>query len=169
MKCEEIMISELLWCVPTDTVETAAKMMKTANIDVVPVCEGRQNERPVGIVTDHEIVLRVVADGLDATKMTLEAVMTREPVTCYGEDDLDTALDAMERNQVQRILVVGQGGRLAGVLTQADVLLWTGEPTRIVELIRKAAQGRRASQSGAKSKAEESGLPKVRHGGGSFS
>ena len=60
-------------------------------------------QKLLGIVTDRDLALQVVAENRDASSTKVQDVMTREPLTCRADDDLQTALDAMEKHQVRRI------------------------------------------------------------------
>jgi CBS domain-containing protein len=96
----------------------AAKMMKQEDVGLAPIVEG---DRLVGTLTDRDIVIRVVAEGKDPQTVTVREVASTRPVTIDPQQDLDEALGLMARNQVRRLPVVEQDGRLVGVLAQADV------------------------------------------------
>lgn len=112
-KCSDVMTRDLTCCLPKATVDLAAQSMKRHDIGSVPVVDGEETKRLLGIVTDRDLALKVVAAGLDARQTRVEAVMTRKLVTCGLQDDLQTALDAMSRSQLRRIPVVDSLGRLA--------------------------------------------------------
>jgi CBS domain-containing protein len=95
----------------------AARLMLTENVGSLPVVEG---ETLVGIVTDRDLVLQVVARDLDASKVTVSEVSSEDPVVTRPEEALDAALRRMAEEQVRRLPVV-QDGRLVGILAQADV------------------------------------------------
>jgi len=95
----------------------AARLMLTENVGSLPVVEG---ETLVGIVTDRDLVLHVVARDLDASKVTVSEVSTEDPVVTRPDEPLDAALQRMAEEQVRRLPVV-QDGRLVGILAQADV------------------------------------------------
>lgn len=99
------------------TVAEAAKLMKSEDVGSLPVL---QEGRLVGIVTDRDFAIRVVAEGRDPQSVTVEEIATRSPDTASPEQDLDEALRLMARRQVRRLPVV-EGGRLVGILAQADV------------------------------------------------
>ena len=169
MKCEEIMIRDSPWCVPTDTVAAVAKIMKIEDIDAVAVCESRRNQRLVGIVTARSLVLHALAAECDAGETTIQEVMTRDPVACHRDEDLSIAMHIMYRDQVRRIPVVDDRGELIGAITLADVMLWTSEPKTVIDVIWRMAQRRRARQSHIETLPGESVPAKVRHGGSPFS
>jgi CBS domain-containing protein len=95
----------------------AAKMMKDENVGLAPVVEG---ERLVGTVTDRDIVTRVVAEGKDPKTTPVKEIATKDVVTVEPGQELGEALRLMAQHQVRRLPVV-EGGRLVGVLAQADV------------------------------------------------
>jgi CBS domain-containing protein len=96
----------------------AAKMMRQEHVGLAPIVEG---DRLVGTLTDRDIVIRVVAEGKDPQTVTVREVASTRPVTIDPQQDLDEALGLMASNQVRRLPVVEQDGRLVGVLAQADV------------------------------------------------
>jgi CBS domain-containing protein len=98
-KCEEVMTKKPVCCLPNDMVVKAAQLMKRENIGPILVIENEQTQKLVGIVTDRDLALKIVAEGRDAKSTKVEAVMTRKVVTCHAEDDLQKALDAMAEPQ----------------------------------------------------------------------
>ena len=96
----------------------AAVMMKENDVGSVPVVD---EGHLVGIVTDRDIVLRV-AEGVDPKKVTVGEAASRDLVTVEADQNLDDALHLMAAHQVRRLPVV-EGGRLVGMLAQADVAL----------------------------------------------
>lgn len=99
-------------------VAEAARLMKSDDIGSVPILE---DGKLAGVLTDRDIVLRVVADGLDPQSTTAGEVASREPVTIDPQQNLDEALRLMAEHQVRRLPVVEEDGRLVGVVAQADV------------------------------------------------
>jgi CBS domain-containing protein len=96
----------------------AAKLLKAENVGSLPVTEG---DRLVGMVTDRDIVVRVVAEGKDVQSATVGEIASRDLVTIDPQQDLDEALRLMAKHQVRRLPVVEEDGRLVGILAQADV------------------------------------------------
>ena len=96
----------------------AAKMMKDEDVGLAPIVEG---DRLVGTLTDRDIVTRVVAEGKDPQSVAVREVASTRLVTIDPEEKLDEALKLMAHNQVRRLPVVGQDGRLVGVVAQADI------------------------------------------------
>jgi CBS domain-containing protein len=96
----------------------AAKMMKQEDVGLAPIVEG---DRLVGALTDRDIVTRVVAEGRDPQSVPVREVASTDLVTIDPQQDLDEALRLMASNQVRRLPVVAEDGRLVGVLAQADI------------------------------------------------
>lgn len=100
-----------------ETAVDAARLMAAENIGSLPVLEG---EDLVGIVTDRDLVLHVLAKDVDPHKVTVGSICSENPVVVKPEDSLDVALQRMAREQIRRLPVV-EDRRLVGILAQADV------------------------------------------------
>ena len=135
-KCVEVMTQDLVYCLPTDTVAKAAELMKSGNIGSIPVIENGQTQKLVGIVTDRDLALKIVAEGRDAKSTKVESVMTRQVVTCLAEDDLQKALDAMATHQLRRIPVVDSQNKILGIIAQADVATRIDQPEKTAALVK---------------------------------
>jgi CBS domain-containing protein len=114
--------------------------MKTENVGSVPICESRESRKLVGIITDRDLALHVVADGRDVNITRVRDVMTGDPFTCQPEDDLQNAFDAMQKHQVRRIPVVDGSGQLIGIIAQADIATRVGQPEKTAETIEKISK-----------------------------
>ena len=139
-KCNEVMTKNPLCCLPEDRVTKAAGLMKSENIGSIPVVENEQTKKLVGIVTDRDLALRIVAEGLDAKSTKVDAVMTRKVVTCRAEDDLQKALDAMAENQLRRIPVVDGDHKIVGIIAQADVATRVDQPHKTAAMAKEISQ-----------------------------
>jgi CBS domain-containing protein len=139
-KCNEVMTKNPVCCLPTDMVAKAAQLMKSENIGSIPVIENEQTEKLVGIVTDRDLALRIVAEGRDAKSTNVETVMTRKVVTCRSDDDLQKALDAMAEHQLRRIPVVDNDNKVVGIIAQADVATRVDQPEKTAEMVKEISQ-----------------------------
>lgn len=101
-----------------ESVVEAAKLMRSEDAGVVPIVEG---DRLVGVVTDRDIAIRVVAEGKDVSSTTVDEIASQNLVTIDPQQDLDEALRLMAQHQVRRLPVVEEDGRLVGIVAQADV------------------------------------------------
>ena len=95
----------------------AARLMAAQNVGSLPVVDG---ESLVGMVTDRDLVLHVLAKDVDPHKVTVASICSEDPVVVGPGDPLDVALQRMAREQVRRLPVV-EDQRLVGILAQADV------------------------------------------------
>ena len=140
--CNDVMTQNPVYCLPDDMVIKAAELMKTGNIGSVLVVENEQTRKLVGIVTDRDLVLKIVAEGLDARSTTVQAVMTQEVVTCRAEDDLQKALDAMADHQLRRIPIVDNDNKILGIIAQADVATRVDQPEKTATLVKEVSQAK---------------------------
>lgn len=96
----------------------AARMMRDEDVGLAPIVEG---QKLIGTLTDRDIAIRVVAEGKDPQTTIVREVATSQFVTIDPDEDLEEALRLMAKNQVRRLPVLDQDGRLAGIVAQADV------------------------------------------------
>ncbi|MGW5751483.1 CBS domain-containing protein [Nocardia rhamnosiphila] len=102
-----------------DTMATAAQQMRQRDVGALPICDGEG--RPVGIVTDRDIVVNCVALGHNpATSTAGEFAQADELHTAAADIDVADALSTMQRYQLRR-LPVTEEGRLIGIVTEADI------------------------------------------------
>ena len=106
----------------TATLRDAARAMREGDFGSMPVVD---DDQLTGILTDRDIVVRAVAEGLDPAARVGD-VASRDPVTVEPGEDLDDAIDLMARHRIRRLPVV-EDGRLVGVVSQADVALGAKE------------------------------------------
>jgi CBS domain-containing protein len=143
MTCREAMTANPACCLPQDNVARAAQLMKSEDVGPVPVVSSHEDRTLVGIVTDRDLTLKVLAEGRDVHGTTVSDVMSTILVTCHPEDDLEDAMQAMQDNQVRRIVVVERDGRLAGIIAQADLARYADQEDvgETVEEISEPASG----------------------------
>ena len=135
-KCNEVMTKNPVCCLPNDMAAKVAKLMKGENVGSIPVIENEKTRKLVGIVTDRDLTLKIVAKELDAKSTKVEAVMTRKVVTCRAEDDLQKALDAMSEHQLRRIPVVDKDNKILGIIAQADVATRVDKPKKTAAMVK---------------------------------
>lgn len=116
--CQDVMTKNPSTCQGSSPVVDAAKMMEREGVGSIPVCE---DGKLVGIVTDRDIALRVVASGRDPKQTVIQDVMTRDVESVPADAPIDRALEAMESRQVRRIPVIDGSGTLVGIIAQADI------------------------------------------------
>lgn len=120
-RCADVMTREPVCAEAADSIVRVAQLMKGEDVGAVPVVEARATRKLVGIVTDRDIVAKIVAEGKSVEKATVRDAMTNNPVTCREEDDISQAVARMAERKVRRILVVDGAGTLRGIISQADI------------------------------------------------
>ena len=138
--CGEVMTKDPVCSLPNNTVKKVAQLMKRGNIGSVPIVEDEQTRTLVGIVTDRDLALKIVAKGRDANTTKVEKVMTRQVVTCRAEDDVQKALDVMAKNQLRRIPIVDDDNRIVGIIAQADVATRVNQPEITATVVKEISQ-----------------------------
>ena len=113
----DLMVSSVVTIEPGTSIVDAARRMIQEKKGPLPVVEG---DRPVAMVTDRDVIARVVAEGRDPTSMTVDDIATRELVTIGPDQDVNEARQLMDQHQLDRILVV-EGERLVGIISEADI------------------------------------------------
>jgi CBS domain-containing protein/osmotically-inducible protein OsmY len=121
MTSRDVMTRNPSCCVPSDTAARAAQLMKSEDVGPIPVVEDYASKRLVGIVTDRDLALNVVAVGRDPNSMRIGEAMSRQLVTCRPDDSVDDVMRAMADHQVRRIPIVDENGTLVGIVAQADI------------------------------------------------
>jgi CBS domain-containing protein len=139
-KCNEVMTKSPVCCLQNDTVSKVAELMRSKDIGGVPIIENEQTKKLIGIVTDRDLALKIVAGGRDPKSMKAEEVMTRKVVTCRAEDDLQKALDAMSQHRLRRIPVVDNNNGIVGIIAQADVATRVDQPEKTAAVVRGISQ-----------------------------
>lgn len=142
MNCEEIMAKNPVCLTPMDDARAAALRMRDENVGFLPVCEG--DGRVVGTVTDRDIAVRLVAEGMPAST-SVNDFMNREVIACRPGDDIQEAERRMARQQKSRMLVIDDAGKLAGVISLSDIVRKEPDPARAVRTMREIA-GREARE-----------------------
>ena len=112
------MVSDVVTVEPGTTVVDAAKRMIQEEKGPLPVVEG---DRVVGMVTDRDVIARVVAEGRDPSACSVDDIATRELVTARPDQDVDEARQLMAEHQLDRVLVTEEGDRLVGIISEADI------------------------------------------------
>lgn len=129
----------VVFALPTNSVYHAAELMRRFDVgNVVVVSEDDSARRPIGLVTDRDITVKVVAQGLDSRQLDVEEIMIGEVVTVDEEASLEQVVDAMKSNGVRRMPVVNAQGGLVGILALDDIVdLLAEEMNNLAGLIRR--------------------------------
>lgn len=137
LRASEIMTKSVRTATPEMSLRDVAMLMRDGDMGAVPVVE---NGKLIGIVTDRDIVVRIVAEGKDAATPIREA-MTAELFTVTPDDFVFEAIRLMGDKQVRRIPVISNNGELAGIIAMADVALETEDEREIAETLEEISSG----------------------------
>ena len=119
MKLSEIMTGEVAILQPDDSLQFAAKKMRDLNIGFLPVCDG---EDLIGVISDRDIIIRALAEGMDGSIMLGRDMMTTPAIYCFDDQDVSEAAQIMEENQIRRLVVISRvDNRLVGIVSLGDL------------------------------------------------
>jgi CBS domain-containing protein len=133
----DIMTTEPSCCTAAATLDQVAKLMVQNDCGEIPVVD--RAERLVGVITDRDIVCRVVADGKNPMAHTAEQYMSQPVISVTADTPLDEIMHTMETHQIRRLPVVDAEGCCVGIIAQAD-LAWTGPEHEVGELVREVSR-----------------------------
>lgn len=136
----DVMTKNPVCATPDDDVAKVARLMRDNDIGPVPIIESTTSKRLVGIVTDRDLALKVVAEGRDPSTTRVRDVMTEDVVTCRADDEVEDTLQAMSKNQLRRILVVDENDMLVGIIAQADIATRMNEPEKTGEVVKEISE-----------------------------
>ena len=119
MKLSEIMTRDVAVLQPDDSLQFAAKKMRDRNIGFLPVCDG---EVLIGVLSDRDITIRALAEGMDVNIMLGRDLMTAPAIYCFDDQDVSEAAKVMAENQIRRLVVLSRDDkRLVGVVSLGDL------------------------------------------------
>ena len=140
MKAKDIMTQNPRVVTPDTSVQEAARLMQREDTGVLPVVESEQSRRLVGMITDRDIAIRVVAEGKSSA--SVRDAMSSGVQTAKPDDDAKQVMDLMAREQVRRIPIVDESGAVVGIVAQADIVR-EGDDKRAEQTIEAIAQPNR--------------------------
>ena len=124
-------------CSPETTLNEVANLMVEADCGEIPVVDG--SNRLIGVVTDRDIVCRVVAKGKNPSAVAAQEAMTKPVVAVTPDTSLDEVVAVMEENQIRRVPVVDANGSCCGIIAQADVAMVARE-SEVGEMVREVSR-----------------------------
>jgi len=120
VKLDAVMTKEVVYLLPDHNALQAAHIMKTLNVGIIPICDEQQ--QLLGVVTDRDIVLRIVAEGKRAQETRLIDIATKNVFTAAPHWSIVQAINLMSQHQVRRLPVV-EGKRLVGLVSIGDIAI----------------------------------------------
>jgi CBS domain-containing protein len=133
----DVMTPDPACCSPHTTLDEVAKLMAQNDCGEIPVID--TGDQIVGVVTDRDIVCRVVAEGKNPQAYTAETCMSGPVITVRTDAPLDDVMAMMEKHQIRRVPVVDERDSCVGIISQADVS-WVGAPRDVAELVREVSR-----------------------------
>lgn len=121
MKVHEIMTRNPAVCTPETSLQDVARTMVGKDCGAVPVVGMQGGVDLAGIITDRDMVVRGIAEGKNPLTLKAGSCMTTPAITIREDASLDDCTDLMEAKKIRRVPVVDAGGRLVGIVAQADV------------------------------------------------
>lgn len=135
---KKIMTSNPTCCTPESSIEQVAQMMVECDCGEIPVVQSMSDKRPIGVVTDRDIVVRSVAMGKNPLDLKASDIMSTPCVTVSAGDSVKDCMDVMEKHQIRRVPVVDNSGALCGIVAQAD--LAREAPKKAGEVVKSVSQ-----------------------------
>jgi CBS domain-containing protein len=137
MKVKDIMTADPVSVTPETPLREAARMMKQHNVGIIPVVERAGSTRLVGVITDRDIAVRCVAEGHDSSKCPVREAMSGDVQTARADDEVDSVMRLMGKEQVRRIPIVDERGTLVGIVAQADIVRQADDEELAEETVEK--------------------------------
>lgn len=141
MQAREIMTKDPACCTPADSIRQAATLMVEHNCGFLPVVESQQQKQLLGVVTDRDIVCRMLAQGKDGPNTTVQDAMTTGHLwTAKPDDAVETVIEDMAHGQVRRIPIVDDTGTVQGIIATADIALEVQEDEEVAQVFEDISQ-----------------------------
>jgi CBS domain-containing protein len=139
MRVGDLMTASVQCCTANTPVQQVAALMLDNDCGLIPVVDDLNNGRVVGVVTDRDIVVRLLATGRNPLDATAADAMSGDIFTCTPQTSVDDCCSLMEERQVRRIPVVDEAGKIVGIVAQADVARQASKE-RTAEVVREVSQ-----------------------------
>jgi len=140
MQIRELMTPNPACCPPDTPLQEIARKMEENDCGLIPVVESYTNKKPIGTVTDRDIAIRAVARGGNASNLKAADIMTTGIATVRPEMSIEECFDVMEDKEIRRVLVTDEGGKLCGIVAQADIVQADANPMRTNKVIREISE-----------------------------
>jgi len=135
----DVMTESPAVCSAETTLDQVAKMMVENDCGEIPIVD--RTDRPIGVVTDRDIVCRIVAEGKNPMGYTADTCMTMPVRTVFVDTPVEEVLELMEASQIRRVPVVDRDGCCTGIISQADLVAVTA-PRQTAELLSQISRER---------------------------
>lgn len=139
MKCLEVITENPVFCLPEDNAGQAARLMRREHTGSIPVVTDERRRELIGVISARDLALKVMGESRDANRTSVYEVMTSAVFACRDDDDIVSAVLAMEEHDIHSVPVVNYAGRLVGVISREDVCLSLPSRTPLMRNLRQAA------------------------------
>ena len=129
MKCREIMTGNPICCLPDETVAQAARLMRREHISSLPIISDERSRTLIGILTNRDLVAKVLGESRGPDQTAISEVMTRTIVACRGDDEMESAIAAMHEYGVRHLPIIDRESRILGIISDSD--------TRVPQLLQR--------------------------------
>jgi CBS domain-containing protein len=137
MKVQDVMTRDPRTVTPDTTTREAAQLMKDEGIGIVPVVD---QGRLLGVITDRDIAIRIVAEGRDVDARVRDVMSTKRLATCRPDEDVDVVMETMATEQLRRIPIVDERGSLVGIVAQADIVRKAGNDRKAERTVERISE-----------------------------
>jgi CBS domain-containing protein len=137
MHIGEVMTKHVEVIGPDARLREAAGKMKTLDVGLIPVCDG---DKLRGTLTDRDIAVRAVAQGYDPAETKVADIMSTDLAYCFEDDEIEAALNLMEKRQIRRLPVLNRDKRLVGIVSLGDLAVHAGPKARLGETLEEVSQ-----------------------------
>ena len=124
MVVKDVMTEHANCISPDDSLQAAAKSMKSLDVGALPVCD---HDRLAGIITDRDIVVRGVSEACDAKTTRVKDVMTPHITHCFEDQEIEEAAQLMRDKRIRRLAVLDRNKRLVGIVSLGDLAVECGD------------------------------------------
>jgi len=126
MQVKDVMTPDPACCAADTNLQEVAKLMVDHDCGEIPIVDGKETKKPIGVITDRDIVVRSVAKGNNPLDLTAADCMSKPCVTVTPEMSIEECGNILETNKIRRVPVVDQSGDICGIVAVADIALRAG-------------------------------------------
>jgi CBS domain-containing protein len=139
MNVKDLMSQDMAYCTEETPLHEIAQMMRDHDCGMIPVVNENGSRKPIGAITDRDIVMRCVAENINPLDCTASDVMTEDPITISASASEQEAEKLMAHHKVRRLIVMGDDDEATGVISQAD-LARNASPAEMGEMLREVSE-----------------------------
>jgi CBS domain-containing protein len=139
MKVKEIMTESPACATAETNLQDVARMMVDNDCGCIPIVDGEDTKRPIGMLTDRDITIRTVAEGVNPLDLTAGEVMTEDVITVTPDMSVEECGNLMESRQIRRVAVIDKSGACVGMVAQADIAV-KGSERQAADIVQEVSK-----------------------------